>query len=74
MSKKIYKRWRVDGLLVAMNEGTPTSPTIMRNKKFEVQYTSDKEGKSLSIADEGNGIMFVIPVDAIEKDIREGKT
>ena len=74
MSKKIYKRWEVDGLLFTQNEGTPTSPSIMRNKKFFVQYTSDKTGKSLSIADEANGIMFMIPVDAIEKDIREATT
>ena len=73
MSKKIYKQWKVDGLLVSVNQSSTSAPVMIR-KRLVVRYTSDKIGKSLSISDDDNGIMFEVPVDAIEKDIREATT
>ena len=45
----------------------------MTPQKYTVRYTSDKVGKSLSITDEETGVMFLIPFDAISKDIKEGE-
>ena len=73
MSKQIYKQWKVDGLLVSVNQSSTSAPVMIR-KRLVVRYTSDKIGKSLSISDDDNGIMFEVPVDAIEKDIREATT
>lgn len=59
--KKMRATWKIKGL-VGTNLG-------MITKDFVVRYTSDNIGKSLSIADEANGVMFQIPFDAVYKEI-----
>ena len=73
MSKeKFFKTWRVKGLIVLADHDDPDKAK-MNPYKFTVRYTSDKVGKSLSITDEETGVMFMIPFDAISKDIKEGE-
>lgn len=55
---KNTKTFEVDGLIVSYQKGFPQ----FAKRRFAVRYTSDKVGKSLSIADEGNGVMFQIPL------------
>lgn len=62
------KEWKVEGLLFK------TRTMRMRRKEFFVRYTSDEIGKSLSIADEVNGIMFQVPFDEIYKAITGGES
>ncbi len=61
----MYKSWNETGFIITEKGFIPT--------KFVVRYTADKIGKSLSIADEENGVMFQIPMDRISKEISEGK-
>ena len=60
--KKMRATWKIKGLVAVATQG-------MIPKSFTVRYTSDNIGKSLSIADEANGVMFEIPFDAIYKEI-----
>lgn len=61
------KTWFVNGIVTSFQKGMPR----MMKKKFCVRYTSDKIGKSLSIADEVSGVMFQIPFDELYKQIVE---
>lgn len=73
MSKdKFFKTWSIEGLLVLADHDNPDKAS-MSPQKYTVRYTSDKVGKSLSITDEETGVMFMIPFDAISKDIKEGE-
>ena len=40
---------------------------------FQVNYTADQKGKTLSLADTETGIQFSIPFDGILKAINRGK-
>lgn len=42
---------------------------LFNKTTFQVNYTADKIGKTLSIADKETGIQFSIPFDAIYKEI-----
>ena len=42
---------------------------LFNKTKFQVDYTADKIGKTLSIADTKTGIQFSIPFDVIYKEI-----
>jgi hypothetical protein len=64
-TNKNTKTWNVAGIITSFQNGFPQ----FMNKKFVVRYTSDKVGKSLSIADEKSGVMFQIPFDAIYREI-----
>lgn len=71
MSKeKFYKEWRVEGLIVLRDHDNPDNAE-MNPQKFAVRYTSDEIGKSLSISDEETGVLFMIPFDIIDADIKE---
>lgn len=61
------KTWFVNGIVTSFQKGMPR----MMKKKFCVRYTSDKIGKSLSIADEVSGVMFQVPFDELYKQIVE---
>lgn len=61
----MYKSWNETGFIITEKGFSLT--------KFVVRYTADKIGKSLSIADEENGVMFQIPMDRISKEISEDK-
>lgn len=61
------RTWFVNGIVTSFQKGMPR----MMKKKFCVRYTSDKIGKSLSIADEASGVMFQIPFDELYKQILE---
>lgn len=65
---KNTKTFEVDGLIVSYQKGFPQ----FEKRRFAVRYTSDKVGKSLSIADEGNGVMFQIPMDWFLPEITKG--
>lgn len=72
---KRTKEWFVDGFATVYQngKGKPTLlPRIMK-KRFCVRYTSDKVGKSLSIADEKSGVMFQVPFDTLYEEIIGGK-
>ena len=71
--EKFFKTWRVKGLIILADHDDPDKAS-MTPQKDTVRYTSDKVGKSLSITDEETGVMFLIPFDAISKDIKEGET
>ena len=64
---KRTRKWFVNGIVTSFQKGMPR----MMRKKFCVRYTSDKIGKSLSIADETSGVMFQIPFDELYKQIIE---
>lgn len=63
------REWFVNGIVTSFQKGMPR----MMKKKFCVRYTSDKIGKSLSIADEVSGVMFQIPFDELYKQIVENE-
>ena len=63
------REWFVNGIVTSFQKGMPR----MMKKKFCVRYTSDKIGKSLSIADEKSGVMFQIPFDELYKQIVGGE-
>lgn len=65
---KNTKTWETEGILTSFQKGFPQ----FQKRRLTVRYTSDKVGKSLSIADEGNGVMFQIPFDAIYHEITKG--
>lgn len=57
-----YKK-DLDGLLMNIESGN------LSYHKFFVQYTSDKQGRSLSISNDETGDMFMIPFDELYKVI-----
>ena len=65
---KNTKTWETEGILTSYQKGFPQ----FQKRRLTGRYTSDKVGKSLSIADEGNGVMFQIPFDAIYHEITKG--
>ena len=65
---KNTKTWETEGILTSYQKGFPQ----FQKRRLTVRYTSDKVGKSLSIADEGNGVMFQVPFDAIYHEITKG--
>ena len=62
---KKYKEWHVNGIVCIVGEMPHFIP-----KQLVVRFTSDRIGRSLSIADEKEGIMFDIPMDAIIEDLK----
>ena len=52
-------------------EGLVFSGFLPRRTKITARMTKDKVGKSLSLADEKEGIMIEIPLEPIEKELRE---
>ena len=65
---KNTKTWETEGILTSYQKGFPQ----FQKRRLTVRYTSDKVGKSLSIADEDNGVMFQVPFDAIYHEITKG--
>ena len=65
---KNTKTWETEGILTSYQKGFPQ----FQKRRLTVRYTSDKVGKSLSIADEDNGVMFQVPFDAIYHEIMKG--
>ena len=57
------KTFKVDGIIFV--------EAVMIKTKLVVRYTADEIGKSLSIADEHQGVMFQIPFDKIYEQIKE---
>ena len=57
------KVFEVDGLIIVEAGFLP--------KKLVVRYSSDQIGKSLSIADDKEGVMFQVPFDEIYEKIKE---
>lgn len=45
---------------------------LFKKTKFQVNYTADKFGKTLSISDTGRKLQFSIPFDGILKEITKG--
>lgn len=43
----------------------------MQKKTITVRITKDAFGKSLSLADENEGIMLMVPIEPIEKELRQ---
>lgn len=43
----------------------------MTDKTITVRMTKDSNGKSLSLADEKGNIMLMIPIEPIEKDLKQ---
>lgn len=43
----------------------------MHPTKITVRMTSDSKGKSLSLADEKNDVMLMIPLEPIAKDLEQ---
>lgn len=56
-------RGEIDGL----RQDTKTMRSEM--KRFSIDYTSDRIGKTLSIGDLETGIQYTIPFDALSKII-----
>lgn len=44
---------------------------LMTDKTITVRMTKDSNGKSLSLADEKGNIMLMIPIEQIEKDLKQ---
>lgn len=66
MSKKT-KKWEVNGFsIVDVERGFKFNPLLLT-----VRYTSDENGKSLSISDDDGGFMFQIPFSEILEDINK---
>ena len=64
------KTWQTEGILTSFQKGFPQ----FQKRRLTVRYTSDKAGKSLSISDDNNGVMFQIPFDGILQEImKEGE-
>ena len=69
-TNKNTKTWETEGILTSFQKGFPQ----MQRRRLTVRYTSDSCGKSLSIADEDNGVMFQIPFEGIYREImKEGE-
>ena len=58
--------WKVNGLVFRTG---PQKRHGVAQKKLSVRYSDDERGKTLSIADENSGVMFVIQFEEILKDI-----
>lgn len=43
----------------------------MQKKTLTVRLTKDAFGKTLSLADEDEGIMLAVPIEPIEKDLKQ---
>lgn len=43
----------------------------MQSTRITVRMTSDSKGKSLSLADEKNDVMLMIPLELIAKDLKQ---
>lgn len=56
--------WTIEGFRNEHNQNM-----LFQKAKFQVNYTSDTFGKTLSIADIKTGVQFSIPFDAIYKEI-----
>ena len=63
--------WKVKGIL-HITSPQPLEHRGMHPKNYVVRYTADNLGKSLSMADENNGVMFQIPFDGIYNEIIKG--
>lgn len=44
---------------------------FMQKRKITVRITKDSKGKTISLADEKENIMLIIPLEPIEKDLKQ---
>lgn len=44
---------------------------FMQERKITVRITKDSKGKTLSLADEKENVMLIIPLEPIEKDLKQ---
>lgn len=42
---------------------------FMQKRKITVRITKDQKGKTISLADEKENVMLIIPLEPIEKDL-----
>ena len=52
-------------------KGLKIKGTLMQWADITVRISSDSKGKSLSLADDNEGIMLMIPLESIESDLKE---
>lgn len=65
---KEYKQWLVEGIKTTFPNGKIPRQEY---RKFCVRYTSDREGMSLSIADEQDLEMFHIPLEPLKEILKK---
>ena len=44
---------------------------FMKKRKITVRITKDSKGKTISLADEKENVMLIIPLEPIEKDLKQ---
>lgn len=44
---------------------------FMQKRKITVRITKDSKGKTISLADEKENVMLIIPLEPIEKDLKQ---
>ena len=44
---------------------------FMQKSKITVRITKDSKGKTISLADEKENVMLIIPLEPIEKDLKQ---
>lgn len=44
---------------------------FMQERKITVRITKDSKGKTISLADEKENVMLIIPLEPIEKDLKQ---
>ena len=64
------KTWECKGLITSYHRGFPQ----FIKRKLTVRYTSDKNGKSLSIGDDLSGVLFQVPFEYILSEIEKGES
>ena len=52
-----------DCRLIQTVKGIRLSNNKIKNKNLVIRYTSDENGKTLSIANENDNVMYIVPFD-----------